>query len=921
MRVTEGLQRWSSAPARRPLLTIAIVLVLALAGGVLALRLKPSAATDTFVSASSPAYRATVQDERHFGSDAVVVLVRAPLTALLAPARLATLTRLEACLAGQYVTKSATLHAYVPVAAGRHAAYGGPRSPCGELMRHRSALVVYGPGTFLNRAVAAVNGGLRSSLTAVRGAGNRAATTAYRLALAKGLSRQTALADASAAREDEELSEIEQLERTATGSGLNELPSVTSTAFIRRVVFGSTPGARNPRSSLRYLFPDADSALVQVRLRASLSSAQQAQAIGWIRAAVRMPQFAAPAGGSYIVSGVPVVVSDLAGQITGAIGTLLVVALLAMAATLLLVFRRGPRLLPLAVALAASGITFGLLSLAGVSLTLASVAVLPILIGLAVDYGVQLQSRAGEDGAAAAAPTIATAALATGVGFLVLQLSPVPMVRGFGLVLVVGIAVALACTLTLVPAALALRASDGGVLGASLRGAWELLAPALRRPARITAPALRGAAELTAASLRGAAELTAASLRGSRQLAGASLRGAAEILRLRRPVALRERILDGLTRRPLQVLAVGLALAAAGWVADGHTAVQSDISKLVPQSSPAMRNLRTLEATTGVSGEIDVAVRARDVATPAIVRWMSDYEATLLKRFGGGGASCARATLCPALSLPDLFTTTGARAGALTQTQINGLLKEVPTYFTSAVLAPDRREATLAFGIRLMPLARQQRVIDQMRAALHPPPGVSAALTGLPVLAAQADTSLSSPSRRLLTLLAGVVAVALALLLALRRPARALIPIIPIVLATGWSSLVLYLLSIPLNPMSATLGTLVIAISTEFSVLLSERVRQERMAGHPPSVALARAYGSTGRAVLVSGITAIAGFAVLVVSDIAMLRDFGLATLVDLTVSLAGVLLVLPAALALDRSCGRQPRAGRSRLRRRTSVA
>ena len=33
------------------------------------------------------------------------------------------------------------------------------------------------------------------------------------------------------------------------------------------------------------------------------------------------------------------------------------------------------------------------------------------------------------------------------------------------------------------------------------------------------------------------------------------------------------------------------------------------------------------------------------------------------------------------------------------------------------------------------------------------------------------------------------------------------------------------------------------------------------------------------------------------------------------------ILLVLPAALALDRSRGRQPRVGRSRWRRRTSVA
>jgi hypothetical protein len=119
------------------------------------------------------------------------------------------------------------------------------------------------------------------------------------------------------------------------------------------------------------------------------------------------------------------------------------------------------------------------------------------------------------------------------------------------------------------------------------------------------------------------------------------------------------------------------------------------------------------------------------------------------------------------------------------------------------------------------------------------------------------------------------------------------------VLATGWSSLILFALRIPLNPMSVTLGALVIAISTEFSVLLAERYRQEREAGHEPGEALARTYDSTGAAVLASGVTAIAGFAVLVVSDIRMLRDFGFVTVVDLSVSLLGVLLVLPSVLLL----------------------
>jgi len=54
------------------------------------------------------------------------------------------------------------------------------------------------------------------------------------------------------------------------------------------------------------------------------------------------------------------------------------------------------------------------------------------------------------------------------------------------------------------------------------------------------------------------------------------------------------------------------------------------------------------------------------------------------------------------------------------------------------------------------------------------------------------------------------------------------------------------------------------------------------------------------------------------VSDIRMLRDFGFVTVVDLTVSLAGVMVVLPAVLVLAERrglLGAGARAGRPRLR------
>ena len=167
-----------------------------------------------------------------------------------------------------------------------------------------------------------------------------------------------------------------------------------------------------------------------------------------------------------------------------------------------------------------------------------------------------------------------------------------------------------------------------------------------------------------------------------------------------------------------------------------------------------------------------------------------------------------------------------------------------------------------------------------------PPAGVKVRFAGLPVIAAAAASDLSS-SRYWLTL-AGLLAVALVLLAAYRSFRRALVPLIPVLLATGWSALVLWLSQIPLNPMSAALGALTIAIATEFSVILAARFREERGGGLGVPEAIRAAYARTGAAVLASAVTVIAGFAVLIASDVPMLRDFGFVTVIDLAVALLG---------------------------------
>jgi hypothetical protein len=369
---------------------------------------------------------------------------------------------------------------------------------------------------------------------------------------------------------------------------------------------------------------------------------------------------------------------------------------------------------------------------------------------------------------------------------------------------------------------------------------------------------------------------------------------------------------------PGRVIAAATVLAVAGWIAGTRTEIISDFRELVPRDLPELQNVDTLQEETGVSGQIDVTVTADDISDPEVIAWMRDYRQRVLEigGFSGQFPSCLdEATeLCPAISLPDLFS---AEEGIPSRQRVRSVMELLPPYFSQAVVETDPETgeigdtAVLSFGIKVMPFDEQKELIDEVRHEIAPiegggpPAGVEAQVVGLPVLVADANAALES-NRYLLTI-AGLLAVALVLLAIYRSLKRALVPLIPVLLAPGWSALVLEAAGVPLNPMSATLGALVIAIATEFSVLLSARYHEERDRGSSVGEALRLSYSRTGSAVLASGLTAIAGFAVLAIAApvqllfggdaIRMLTEFGIVAVVDLLVALAGVLLVLPAVL------------------------
>jgi uncharacterized protein len=829
---------WAAGHAR---VVLAVCLVLAVAAGIGATRIPTDAGAGTLADSDTATYRATQQVRDVFGEEPIVVLARGDLQELILSANVFRLLRLEGCLSGN-VPKGAK-----PIP-----------GPCAELARLDPVEFVSGPATFLNEAVVQIDRQLRRL-------SQRVPPERFR----------------------------EFLLSVATRYGITTLPSLDNPEFVATVVFDLSRARGTPKARLSYLFPNSRSAQIVVRLKPDVSEGERRHAIELIEAAVAdtTPRQACaekgkPAscfeldGGSYVVSGAPVVVDGLAQALKDALLVLFGVAIAVMAATLFLVFRSRLRLLPLGIALAAAALTFGLFGLLGGSLTMATIAVLPILIGLAVDYAIQLQARfdevvtkgasgaeAAQAAAASGGPTIGAACLATAAGFLALQLSPIPMVRTFGLLLIAGVAISFLLALTVGFAALTFRRSDGGKRLSS--GGWRWGG----------GPPRRGGAS------------------------PAEHRGGNPTDRTRPP----ERLLYLAISQPRMVLGVSLALAVIGWGVGTQVETTSDIRELAPQNLSAVENLNELQEVTGVSGELDVSVDAPDLTDPATIEWMAAFKQRVLQAngFKGENPSCLEAEICPGPALSD-FLTRGP--GPPTRRGIEETLSALSPYVLRQIAPLDPQtgqvghQALLSFGIRAQSLEDQETLIDRVRAEIGdpgepggPPEGVAVQLAGLPVLAAESTGDLSASRYRLT--LAGLLAVALALLAVYRSPRRALVPLVPTVLATGWASLILWLTGIPLNPMSAALGALTIAIATEFGVILAGRFHEERRVGRDPEQALRRAYDRTGAAVLASGATAVAGFAVLIASDIQMLRDFGFVTVVDLSVALLGVMIVLPAAL------------------------
>lgn len=603
--------------------------------------------------------------------------------------------------------------------------------------------------------------------------------------------------------------------------------------FVRYLLYDEH-GAIRP--ILRDNFQDPQHAVMVVRLHGNEAMAQMGKATDTARRLVAAHPLT---GTKVLVTGPPAMLKEINDYLQGGLTSLGGLAFLVMIVVLFLVWRVRSRLLSLACVVVSAVTTFGIMGFIGIPLNLVTISGLPILIGMGVDFAIQMHSRFEEEtrvhGSPRAlvarvtehlAPALAIAMIAAAIGFFAMQISQVPMIRQFGVMLDIGVAMIFLVVL-FVPLSFLVWREHRKPSGA--HAARSLDHGALVRVVQGLSTALRGSI--------------------------------------------------------LPVLVVGALIVVAGFMVEGKPTIQTDPEKWIPQQGQTEKSLKALRATTGTSTELDFLVEAPDVTATPVAEWMQQFAGEQVRKHS---TELLRSTSLGAVVTSVTKTLPG-------QPEMRALESVAPPDTRIAFVSGDRTRANIIFPIANIPLSERGRLLDAMKADLHPPAGVRATPAGLAVVGIALVHALQA-NRTEMTYLA-LALVALWLALVYRSLAKVLLTLVPVLVAVGLSAIVVYATGLELSPLTSVAGPLVIAVGTEFAVLITTRYVEERNRGRTPQEAVRVGIVRIGRAFVASGLTLVGGFAVIATSRFPLLRDFGIIVAINTLVALLVALVVLPPVL------------------------
>jgi len=231
------------------------------------------------------------------------------------------------------------------------------------------------------------------------------------------------------------------------------------------------------------------------------------------------------------------------------------------------------------------------------------------------------------------------------------------------------------------------------------------------------------------------------------------------------------------------------------------------------------------------------------------------------------------------------------------QAGVDAALAKIPEDTKKSYLS-DPMCGIIRFSTTSLSMSQQNSLKEQVKKdiAFLEPVGISVEPAG----DFELTTSLlrrMSESKDTMTLL-GFIFV-FAFLILVYRHLHAVSPIIPIIFVVGWNAVIMSILGITYNPITATLGSMAIGVAAEYTILVMERYAEEEERLHDHVAAIRESVQKIGTAITVSGLATFFGFSALCLSTFPILSNFGTTTLIAVGFSLIAAIFIMPAVLSL----------------------
>lgn len=336
------------------------------------------------------------------------------------------------------------------------------------------------------------------------------------------------------------------------------------------------------------------------------------------------------------------------------------------------------------------------------------------------------------------------------------------------------------------------------------------------------------------------------------------------------------------------ILSFAIILAVIGIVVDQQAKAETNLESFMPQDSQALADIRKLRELIGSTEQIAIIIEDTAVL---------DYEnLVIIKNIENLLNTEYQEQIIETSSLLNIFSMMGIDDFNLIN---DTTLESIPVDQRKLFINETQTKTVINVSMRDMDDQAFGLFLDDLREDIQDmTTETNITITGQSVIDSEMMQALTT-GRYEITLI-GIVLIFLSLLMIYRSFYRAILPIIPIILIVGWSGGIMALFGMSYTPLTATLGALIMGIGTEFTILITERFEEEKLKTDHREEAIKNALSKMTNPILVSALTTMGGFSALIFSDFVILSNFGIMTLVNLSLALLSTIVVLPTILAIS---------------------